>query len=1046
MSKAATYDGMMALGARCNVCPLRTEGVGPCASEIIPGTDRIAIAQEPGKNEMLAQRPLAGRAGQYLDGALIRLGTSRHHLSTTHLVACVPPGGDMQAYEAKLRVRNKQRNAAGLPATPTPTECCAPRAHREAAPFLNVIPLGSQPARHFIPKMRGGILKSRGRLVEIPSAAVDPRGFFTPSAWLMLAAEGLDPARVPGRRLLPMLSPSYVMRYSEYDRVFAADLDRAWRWWSGRLRVYDTKMLFRPEIADIEHILLRRLHPDYQPMNWRGWPTVVHDWETDGIHAMTANPRCLGIGTVDWSVIVPYQPVQWRRESEARAIKAAQLRKDWMIADQNLDIITAIAAAHYEVLRDPPGDYDDCYRMDDGTTRPLYDRYEQAERDRILQHVLTDETLLKCGWNSGSYDHIVTKRVLGVVTGPHMDLILVKRSVLPELKHDLGTAGSIYCDLHDWKGGKIATQARTDETLGIYCGWDNVAPADMLDPMYTELEQRQTVPLLHLDHKMQSACVGMHEQGMLVDQEERERLDAFLASPGPARVRSAKGGMVDLPRGLIHSWVLRSRMVLQSAGVDVSGVVKRTRKEDYEREEWLRNAEIEEREDEDIDASDDLADRGFLPAAHELSLDTLAFNPMSHPQLRAVLFDVWDLPLPTDLKPKELYTSSGEISTGDAVIRRLMIDPLLSPEQRAFFHAVRMTRRHGKVWGTYVRPLRLPVGDIVLDRGCRVWSDGRVHASWNSHTPVTGRFSSSGPNVQNQPLIAKAMMVAGDGNVLVTTDEDQIEFRIAAALWKAQNFLQAFANGIDPYQITMANVFGGKEALAGYAGAPSVFGKKDFAKGSHFERMRKLGKGIQLASQYAAGCAAREGRIDVVDTQTVFRMVTSAEDKDRGVLLFPELTESDVASMHGAWLEGCAEYPQGWLNDLADVQQYGCLYEPVSGRRRDFEGQRAQKLNEIVNFKIQAAAAAIMNIILAEMVDLVPFGCWGPGTGIINQCHDSITIECPEAVAVEVRALMERLMNREIAALPGVVFTAEANIGWREKDPMQRGQSRWSET
>ena len=57
------------------------------------------------------------------------------------------------------------------------------------------------------------------------------------------------------------------------------------------------------------------------------------------------------------------------------------------------------------------------------------------------------------------------------------------------------------------------------------------------------------------------------------------------------------------------------------------------------------------------------------------------------------------------------------------------------------------------------------------------------------------------------------------------------------------------------------------------------------------------------------------------------------------------------------------------------------------GRRRDFlDGENP---NEIVNFPIQAAGASLMNIAILEVLDAIPFEHWGPGTGIINQCHDS---------------------------------------------------------
>ena len=88
----------------------------------------------------------------------------------------------------------------------------------------------------------------------------------------------------------------------------------------------------------------------------------------------------------------------------------------------------------------------------------------------------------------------------------------------------------------------------------------------------------------------------------------------------------------------------------------------------------------------------------------------------------------------------------------------------------------------------------------------------------------------------------------------------------------------------------------------------------------------------------------------------------------------------------------------------------------------------------MVNFPIQAAGAALMNIAILRLFEEIPFEKWGPGTGIINQCHDSIVVECPEAEGPKVAALLEECMNLTHPSLPGVVITATADIGhtWAE--------------
>lgn len=1054
----ATYEQMEALGARCDVCPLRTEGEGPCSSEILRGTDRIIVSQEPANAEIRADRPFAGAAGRLLDETLSAVGRARYEVSSTNVVACkAPHKGGVLGYESELRRRNRKRESAGKPPIPMPTDCCRPRLHREVAPFLKVFPMGAPAAAEFLPTMRGGIMGVRGRVTEIPEAIADARGWF--DDWEILTVQGVNPAHVPGRKVFPTLNPAFVGREPGWYDPFLRDLRDGWLWFDGQLEPIRPRITYKPSIELMEQVLLAPTPPaGFERMVFAGMWAHVFDWETTAKEAMVARKRCLGIGTTEWAMVIPWEPVQWEKERHARRVEAARIRvrlerDGWSRAD-------AIRESHAEAARLSGRDFDLFYTMDDGSRLPLYTREEQAHRDEVVRTWHRLPWLMKLGWNNGMYDRLVSFFQMGVDPWPFQDLILHKRNAQPETPNTLDYAGSYYVFVHGWKGDHTAVNANTDEELGTYNGLDDVVTAGTAEPLVAAVEARAQVGVVIRDHRMQSACVGMHVNGMLVDQEERERLDLLLASPGPVTIRSgAKDDVTGKPlrnpdgslhtttikRGLIHEWVLRGRKILEAANVDVSDVVRRSAKEDKRNAEWLEEASLEEREEADADAGDEVALQGFLPDAKDLSLDVLAFNPFSHPQLRAVLFDVWKLAPPTDLKTKELYTSSGEISTGDAVLRRLYVSDDLNEYQREFIKAIRMGRRHGKVWGTYIRPLRPSVGDYVLDKGSRVWTDGRLHANWNAHTAVTGRFSTSGPNVQNFPGLVKALIIAALGHVLVGADMDQLELRIAAARWGAERYLEAFLKGIDPHQMTMEAVFGRARMMA-YAGAPSAFGRKDFEEGSQFEKQRKLAKAIQYASQYAAGCAIRDGRIEVVDVSTVFRLITSAEDKKKGKLLFPNLSERDVAVMHENWLRGCPEFPEGWMREAQMVRDYGCIYEPVNGRRRDFTGARAGKLNEFVNFPIQASAAAIMNDILDDLLEAIPFQVWGPNTGVINQCHDSLTVECPEDKAGHVLDVMTEIMNRRVDAYPGVDFSSEAKVAIRADDPLGRGQSRWSRT
>ena len=67
---------------------------------------------------------------------------------------------------------------------------------------------------------------------------------------------------------------------------------------------------------------------------------------------------------------------------------------------------------------------------------------------------------------------------------------------------------------------------------------------------------------------------------------------------------------------------------------------------------------------------------------------------------------------------------------------------------------------------------------------------------------------------------------------------------------------------------------------------------------------------------------------------------------------------------------------------------------------------------------------------MIDLMQAIPFEKWGPTTGVINQCHDSITVECPESEAQWVKGVLTEVMNRHVYPYR-VKFTSDADIGKR---------------
>ncbi len=168
------------------------------------------------------------------------------------------------------------------------------------------------------------------------------------------------------------------------------------------------------------------------------------------------------------------------------------------------------------------------------------------------------------------------------------------------------------------------------------------------------------------------------------------------------------------------------------------------------------------------------------------------FNLASPKQLGEVLFDK------LKLDPKAKKTKTGQYATGEDVLVKLAHEHKIADDILSF-------RELTKLRNTYVDTLP----NIVNPRS------GRVHTSFNQTVAVTGRLSSTNPNLQNIPVrtergreIRKAFIPRDDNHILLSADYSQIELRIVAAISGDKNMCDAFKNGMDIHTATAAKVFG----------------------------------------------------------------------------------------------------------------------------------------------------------------------------------------------------------------------------------------------
>ena len=94
--------------------------------------------------------------------------------------------------------------------------------------------------------------------------------------------------------------------------------------------------------------------------------------------------------------------------------------------------------------------------------------------------------------------------------------------------------------------------------------------------------------------------------------------------------------------------------------------------------------------------------------------------------------------------------------------------------------------------------------------------DGRIHTTYNQALTVTGRLSSSNPNLQNIPIrteegnkIRSAFCAMDKENsIILSADYSQIELRLLAHVSEDEHLINAFNSGEDIHTMTASKVFG----------------------------------------------------------------------------------------------------------------------------------------------------------------------------------------------------------------------------------------------
>ncbi len=355
------------------------------------------------------------------------------------------------------------------------------------------------------------------------------------------------------------------------------------------------------------------------------------------------------------------------------------------------------------------------------------------------------------------------------------------------------------------------------------------------------------------------------------------------------------------------------------------------------------------------------------------------FNMASPKQIQTILFDKMALPV----KSK---TPKGQPSTAESVLQELALDypmPKLILEHRSL----------AKLKSTYTDKLPRQI-DVKT---------GRVHTSYNQAVAVTGRLSSTEPNLQNIPIRTergrkvRQAFIAPAKKKIVAADYSQIELRIMAHLSEDKGLLYAFEHGLDVHKSTAAEVF------AVDLESVSI-------------EQRRSAKAINFGLIYGMSAFGLAKQLDI-----------GRKDAQRYI------------DLYFSRYPGVKDYMDR-MRELAKEQGY---VETVFGRRlyipeiNSRNGQRRQYAERTaINAPMQGSAADIIKRAMITMdqwlgTEAVP-GSEFEGIKMTMQVHDELVFEVPEKILDNAVQKITGIMSNAAQLKVPLIVEAGTGDNWDE--------------
>lgn len=271
-----------------------------------------------------------------------------------------------------------------------------------------------------------------------------------------------------------------------------------------------------------------------------------------------------------------------------------------------------------------------------------------------------------------------------------------------------------------------------------------------------------------------------------------------------------------------------------------------------------------------------------------------------------------------------------------------------------------------KLLTTYLQPLPLEVNPKT----------GRIHTTFSQTNVITGRLSSSNPNLQNIPasgefgIQIREAFEAAPGFLMLSADYSQIELRVLANLSGDKQLRDIFLAGKDIHVQTAAQLF-------------------DIPVSSVTNEQRQVGKRINFSIMYGMTPYSLAKEFDITPTE-------AKQYIDRYFAQYPQVAEWMDATIQQAKERGYVESLWGRRRYLPELHE--------KNRTRYEAATRAA-----VNTPVQATQADIIKIGMVKLDKL--FEQHNLASRLVLQIHDELLFEVPEHEILTVQNIVKKTME-----------------------------------